>query len=96
MEVIKYIVVVLLILCWLPMPYEYYMLVRWAVMITMIALAFGDNKEKSFLKYVLYVLVAVLFNPIIIIELPRLAWNIIDLIVAALLLVSIRMSKTLE
>ena len=93
MEVVKYLIAVLLILCWLPMPYEYYIIVRWAVMIAMIALAFGDNKEKSFLKYVLYVLIGVLFNPIIIIELPRLVWNTIDLIVAALLLISIRISK---
>jgi hypothetical protein len=94
MEVVKYLVAVLLILCWLPMPYEYYIIVRWAVMIAMIAFAFGDNKEKSFLKYVLYVLIGVLFNPIIIIELPRLSWNIIDLIIAALLLISVRTSKS--
>ena len=96
MEVIKYLISVLLMLCWLFMPNEYYMIVRWAVMIAMIVLAFGDNKEKNFGKYVLYVFIGVLFNPIIIIELPRLVWNIIDLVVAALLLISIGISRKVK
>ena len=54
----------------------------------MIILATKDNPEKSFGKYCFYVFVGSLFNPFIIIELPRIAWNMVDVILAIALSIS--------
>jgi len=88
MVIIKSIIVVILLLCLLPMPYQYYSIVRFSVTISMIIFAIKDNPEKSFGKFCFYVFIGSLFNPIAIIELPRIAWNIIDVMLALVLFIS--------
>lgn len=88
MIIIKSVLIVLLLLCLLPMPYVYYIIVRYVTTICMIIFVNKDNPGKSFLKYIFYVIMGCLFNPFIIIELPRIAWNTIDLTLAILFLIS--------
>lgn len=58
----------------LPMPYEFYVLLRWAVpaMAIWMCIVAGGQKKRGWVT--IFVLVAVLWNPILPIEMPRSAW----------------------
>ena len=83
-----------LLLCLAPMPYGYYNLIRLASTIIfgiMAYIAFVDHKIPF---GILYVGIALLFQPFIKIALGRILWNIIDVICAILLVVqTIRQTK---
>lgn len=78
----------MLLLCLAPMPYGYYMLVRWAAMVVFTVTAFNyyyaENKKEL---AVTFGALALLFQPFIKIALGRTIWNIVDVIVAILLIV---------
>ncbi len=67
------------------MPYGYYEIIRLIGMDSIIYIGF---EEKEFLKY-FWFSSAVLINPIIKIPLVRKPWNVIDVILALILLVSL-------
>ncbi len=76
-----------LIACLLPMPYGYFMLVRFAAMIIFGLMAlnyYGQNKEGL---AIFFGAIAILFQPIIKISLGRTMWNIVDVVMAIVLLV---------
>ena len=75
------------LICLFPMPYGYYTLIRFAVMIYFACLAFafyGSNKEAL---AVISGALAILFQPFIKIALGRDMWNVVDVIVALALIV---------
>jgi len=65
----------------LPLPYGYYTFLRLAVTGISAYLAYlqKENKDKSFY---LLIAIAILFNPLIPIHLPREVWIPIDIILA--------------
>lgn len=71
------------------MPYGYYQLIRFAALIGFIILAHiaFDQGRKS--EAIIYVCLAILFQPLIKIALGRELWNVVDVIVGAGLIVSI-------
>lgn len=76
-----------LLACLLPMPYGYFMLVRFAAMIIFGLMAFnyyGQNKEGL---AIFFSTMAILFQPFIKISLGRTMWNIVDVVMAIVLLV---------
>ncbi|MBB3544112.1 DUF6804 family protein [Rhizobium sp. BK399] len=77
----------LLVLAVLPFPYGYYMFLRLVVAVASALTALTIYKAKQSLSYevVALGLVALLFNPFIVVALSRLLWLPIDLAVAALL-----------
>jgi len=80
-KTIKIILSILFFLCLLEMPYGYYIFVRFIAMIGFGYLAFeaydkGENSQK-----ILFIVLAVLFQPLLKIPLGRLLWNIVDVIV---------------
>lgn len=84
-KVLIIILIPLLLLCLLDMPYGYFMLVRW---ITMLILGYVGWKLYSINKVELAYLffgIAILFNPIIKIALGRFLWNVVDVLLAAFL-----------
>ena len=86
---IKIIVAILLLLCLLDMPYGYFNLVRFVSTCAFAYMAFHyfkDNKEEF--GFIFSALV-ILFQPFFKIALGRLVWNIVDVIVAVILLYSI-------
>lgn len=87
---IKTILILLLFLCLLNMPYGYYQFVRWFSATSFVCLAFivPQNKSNDVLK-VIYIALAILFQPLIKISLGRELWNIIDIVVSILLGASI-------
>ena len=86
--IIKLIMAVAMIICLLPMPYGYYQMVRLGSAVGFIYLAFNLKSGESNMLLV-YIGLAVLFQPIIKISLSRTLWNIVDLIVGMWLILSV-------
>lgn len=79
---------VALLVAVLDLPYGYYALLRWVVMISAILLAYTAHKIDKKLWASLMVIIGILFNPILPITFGKDVWVIIDLIVAGLFFIS--------
>ena len=90
---IKIIIAILLLVCLLRMPYGYFQLVRFFGMTTFVWLAYIDNSNKDKTLFIIWIVSALLINPIIKIALGRTIWNIIDVVWAILLIASIWVDK---
>ena len=86
---IKLLLALLFLLCLLDMPYGYFMLVRFVALIGFGYLAFQANEESQKKLSFVYIALAFLFQPFFKISLGREIWNIVDVIVAIGLIVSI-------
>ncbi len=75
------------------MPYGYYELVRFVALIGFALLANQAYKAGDQTEMIIYIGLALLFQPIFKIALGRTLWNVVDVIVAAGLLVSILKAK---
>lgn len=69
------------------MPYGYYMLVRFVSMVAFGVIAYRFYSQSKMGLAVTFGALAVLFQPIVKIALGRTMWNVVDVIVAVLLLV---------
>ena len=86
---IKIILVVLFLGCLANMPYVYYQLVRFTALIGFCYLALQSGTRNNNISVFIYFGLAILFQPLFKIALGRFVWNIVDVIVAAGLLLSI-------
>lgn len=73
---------VLLLLCLFRMPYGYYMFVRFITMVLGVYFAYVEFKEERSLMEIVWIAIAILFQPFFKIALGRTLWNIVDMIVA--------------
>ncbi len=87
MKSLKIIIAAMLLLCLAPMPYGYYMLVRWAAMVVFAITAFNYYAENKKELAVTFGALALLFQPFIKIALGRTIWNIVDVVAAILLII---------
>ena len=87
--VIKVILSILLVVCVFDMPYGFYQLVRFIALIGFGILAFNANQENKKTELIIYVSLALLFQPFMKISLGRDLWNIIDVIIAVALVSSV-------
>ncbi len=85
MKIPLFILSVLLLLCLLPMPYGYYMLVRFVSMVAFGVMAYRYYTQSKVALTVTFASLALLFQPFIKIALGRTIWNVVDVIVAILL-----------
>ena len=74
-----------LAVCLFNMPYGYYEFVRFISMIGFGILAYDSYKKGYSSLIVIYIVLAVLFQPIIKIALGRFIWVIVDIVVALFL-----------
>ncbi|WP_406824587.1 DUF6804 family protein [Pedobacter sp. KACC 23697] len=86
---IKVSLALLLLICLVNMPYGYYQLVRFLAMIGLGILAYQANRKSHLNIAIIYAALAVLFQPIFKIALGRYLWNLVDVIVAIGLILSI-------
>lgn len=77
----------LLLLCLAPMPYGYYQLVRFVSMVVFGVMAVRSWNEERQAWAITFGSLAVLFQPVVKIALGRMMWNIIDVVVAIILVV---------
>ena len=83
----------LLFLCLADMPYGYFQFVRWAALVGFALLAFDASEKNRQQEMIVYIGLALLFQPIFKIALGRTIWNIVDLVVGAALLIMIKYRK---
>lgn len=76
---------IMLVLCLLPMPYGYYVLVRFTGMVAFAFMAYRFFSSSNMPLGVLFGALAVLFQPFVKMALGRGIWNIVDVLVAILL-----------
>lgn len=74
-----------LLLCLIDMPYGFYTFVRFLASMSFCYLAFKACGEGNNDRMVLFIALTVLFQPFIKLPLGRFLWNMVDLIVAAIL-----------
>ncbi|WP_260310173.1 DUF6804 family protein [Riemerella anatipestifer] len=88
MKYIKITLTFLLLLCLFDIPYGYYQLVRFVTLIGFSVLAYQYKNNHTLL--VIFISLALLFQPFIKIALGRTLWNIIDVVVAIFLLILLK------
>lgn len=77
----------LLLLCLAPMPYGYYQLVRFVSMVVFGVIAVRSWNEERQGWAITFGSLALLFQPVVKIALGRMMWNIVDVVVAIILVV---------
>jgi hypothetical protein len=92
-KAIKIILAILFFLCLADMPYGYYQFVRFAALVGFAILAFQANEQKNQTETVIYVALALLFQPFFKVALGRTIWNVVDVIVGIGLLISVFKNK---
>jgi hypothetical protein len=69
------------------MPYGFYSLIRFVAMIAFAIYAYVYYEKKSNELAIVFLSLAILFQPLLPIYLGRMLWNIVDVIVAIFLVV---------
>jgi len=75
------------------MPYGFYQFVRFLALVGFGILALQAHKEDKQTEMIIYIALAILFQPLLKISLGRTLWNIIDVIVGIGLLISLKKKK---
>lgn len=88
-RIVKILLAIMLFLCLFNFPYAYYLFVRWSAMIGFGYLAYIAHKDKQSVMTIAFVLLTILFQPFEKIALGRMLWNIVDVIVAVGLIISL-------
>ena len=96
MKQVYLILAVLMLLCLAPMPYGYYMLVRFVAMVAFGLMAYQYYNRHKAIAAVVFGVLTLLFQPIYKIALGRVTWNVIDVLVAVLLIALFVLEKRLE
>jgi len=92
MKKIKMVLIFLFFFLLLNMPYGYYQLIRFFVMIGFVILAYNNHKKNQ-LWFIVWASSAILINPFFKIALGRDIWLIVDVIFLILLIISIFYNK---
>lgn len=85
MNYLKLIMTALLMACLLHMPYGFYVLVRFVAMVVFAVLAVQYSEKRNSALMVTFGALALLFQPFFKIALGRGMWNVVDVVVAILL-----------
>ncbi len=88
-NIIKVILAILFFICLTDMPYGYYQFVRLVALIGFVILAYQSNNKGKQIELIIFIGLALLFQPFIKVSLGRTIWNIVDVIVGIGLLFSI-------
>ena len=88
-RIIKISLAFLLFTCLLKMPYGYYQLVRFLALVGFGTLAYSAYQQKKETEMILYIALAILFQPLLKILLGRMLWNIVDILAGVGLLISL-------
>ena len=88
-KILKIILALLLCFCCLDLPYGYYQLLRYAATIIFLYLAYASHQEGNKIYPIIFLALAGLFQPFLKIALGRSVWNVLDIVVAIFLVLSI-------
>ena len=83
---IKIVLSLLFVLCLLDMPYGYFQFVRLVGFVGFLILAYQSTQVKESVLVIVYVLLALLFQPFVKVSLGRELWNIVDVVASIFLI----------
>ena len=92
-KIVKVILAILFFVCLAHLPYGYYQLVRFAALIGFAILAYQAIENGKKIEAIIFICLAILFQPLIKIALGRQLWNIVDVIVGIGLITSLFFDK---
>ena len=92
-KIIKLLLSVLFFICLADMPYGYYEFVRFAGLVGFAILAYQANDQGKQGEVVIFVALALLFQPFFKIALGREIWNFVDVVVGIGLILSVFVMK---
>jgi hypothetical protein len=92
-KIVKIGLSVLLFICLLDMPYGYYQFVRVAATLVFVLLSIQSYNLRTNGKVLIYLTLAILFQPFEKIALGRELWNLLDVIVGLGLILTIFLGK---
>jgi hypothetical protein len=95
-NLIKIALAVLLLICVIPLPYGYYQLIRFMAVVGFAILAYYEYERKNIPLVIVFAGLMILFQPLGKIPLGREVWNIVDMFVAAWLLVTVFVKKRIS
>lgn len=78
-------IALLLLLCLFDMPYGYYSFVRFAAAAAFCLFAYMANQSGNKDRMIVFIILAVLFQPFLKVPLGRVIWNVVDVVVAGYL-----------
>ncbi|MEI8048748.1 MAG: DUF6804 family protein [Bacteroidota bacterium] len=93
-KIIKIALAVLLYICLANLPYGYYQFVRFVALVGFAILAYKANERNSKIEMIIFICLAILFQPVFKIPFGRIIWNIVDVIVGTGLIVSLFINKS--
>jgi hypothetical protein len=88
-KIIKIVLSFLLFVCLLDMPYGYYQFVRFTALAAFAYLAYNALVKGNEVGMVLFIILALLFQPFVKIALGRELWNVVDVAVGLGLLATL-------
>lgn len=86
---IKIILSILFFVCLADMPYGFYQIVRFAGLLGFVILAYRTHENGRQTEMIIYLGLALLFQPFFKVALGRQFWNIVDIIVGLGLILSL-------
>ena len=90
---LKIVLSILLLLCLFEWPYAYYQVVRIFASLSFSFLAYQAYQDGENKKLYFYLILLILFQPLLKISLGRVMWNIVDVMLALILLLSVFRSR---
>ena len=84
---------VIFLLCLLHMPYTYYQAVRFVGMLGFAILAYYSYEDNKKIEVIIYISLALLFQPFLKVALGRTVWNVVDVIASIGLIASIFINR---
>ena len=75
-----------LVACLLPLPYGFFTLIRFSMMVIFAVLTYNFNQQKNNTLAITFSALALLFQPFLKITLGRTVWNVVDVVLALFLL----------
>ena len=87
--IIKITLSIIFLLCLFALPYGYYQTVRFIGMLGFALLAYYSYDDNKKVEVIIYIVLALLFQPFLKVALGRTIWNVVDVIVSAGLIVSV-------
>ena len=85
--IIRSVAALILLLCLFPMPYGFYTLARFVMMVFFAIFAYLHYSKNETSMLIIFASLAIMFQPFVKLALGRVVWNIVDVLVALFLLI---------
>ena len=95
-NIIKLFLIILMLISLFRLTYGYYQLIRYIALVGFAILAYYEYERKNVPMAIVYIGLVLLFQPVVKVPLGRQIWNIVDVVVAVWLVVSVFVQKQMK